>query len=200
MEESFTEFIKKELKPKTVLIGCGLPASGKTICARAVAEIKSYRILSTDIIRLEVLKDEDIFDEKVASDIDKRSLVYDELFKKADELAEKGDGIILDGTFFTQGLRRHAAGIAAKHEMSLIILQTQCPDDVCLRRISQRAKERYESNAITEQAFFNNLNNFEPVDVGDIKRNYPNLSVIHILVDTTSDFIKDWFIIDNITR
>jgi hypothetical protein len=37
-----------------------------------------------------VLKGEDIFDEKVASDMDKRMLVYDETFRQAEELLKKG--------------------------------------------------------------------------------------------------------------
>lgn len=196
MRKDFTEFIKNELKPYSLLIGCGLPASGKTACASAVQKIKGYKILSTDIIRLEVLRNEDVFDEKVASDNDKRSLVYEELFKKADEIAGKVNGIILDATFFTQLLRRKAAFIADRHGMTLIIIQTHCPDEVCLRRISRRGKERYESNAITEQAFYNNLNNFEPVDINDIKKNYPDLSIVHVMVDTASDDIRDWFIVD----
>lgn len=200
MRKDFIEFIKNDLGPNILLIGCGLPASGKTVCAHTVQEIKGYKILSNDIIRLEVLKDEDVFDEKVASDNDKRFLVYDELFKKADEIAGNFEGIILDATFFTQLLRKKAALIAARHGMTLFILQTHCPDEVCLRRISQRGRERYESNAITEQAFYNNLNDFEPVDIEDIKKNYPYLSVVHVVVDTASDDIKDWFIIDITAR
>ena len=50
---------------------------------------------------MEVLKNEDIFDEKVASDMDKRVMVYDEMFRLADESLKKGDGVILDATFIT---------------------------------------------------------------------------------------------------
>jgi len=64
--------IKRELEPKTVLIACGLPASYKTETTEVIAEIKGYRILRSDLIRLEVLKNEDIFDEKVASSMKKK--------------------------------------------------------------------------------------------------------------------------------
>ena len=65
MREPFNVYMKKELKPATVLIACGLPASYKTETTEAIAQLMGYRILRTDLIRLEVLKNEDIFDEKV---------------------------------------------------------------------------------------------------------------------------------------
>ena len=127
MREPFVDFMKKELDPKTVLIACGLPASYKTETTEVIAEIKGYKILRSDLIRLEVLKNEDIFDEKVASNMNKRVLVYDEMFRMAHELARKGQGTILDATFVTQTLRRRAAEVAAENAMTLVIQQTQCP-------------------------------------------------------------------------
>ncbi len=152
MKEPFVEFMKKELEPGTVLIACGLPASYKTETTEVIAELKGYRILRSDLIRLEVLKNEDIFDEKVASSMQKRTLVYDEMFRMADEAAGRGEGIILDATFVTQTLRRRAAKVASDHGKTLVIQQTQCPKAVSLSRISKRTKENYESNALTEQA------------------------------------------------
>jgi len=200
MREAFVDFIKRELEPKTVLIACGLPASYKTETTEVIAEIKGYRILRSDLIRLEVLKNEDIFDEKVASNMKKRTLVYDEMFRMADESAAEGEGIILDATFVTQTLRRRAAEVAAKHGMKLVIQQTQCPKEVSLRRISQRTKENYESNALTEQAYTNNVKKFEAVDLEDLKGLYPDLNIVHLLVDTTSNLTEEWFVIGKTTR
>ncbi len=200
MREAFVDFIKRELEPKTVLIACGLPASYKTETTEVIADIKGYRILRSDLIRLEVLKNEDIFDEKVASSMKKRTLVYDEMFRMADESGAEGEGIILDATFVTQALRRRAAEVAAKYGMELVIQQTQCPKEVSLRRISQRTKENYESNALTEQAYTNNVKKFEPVDLEDLKGIYPDLNIVHLLVDTTSNLIEEWFVIGKVTR
>ncbi|MDY6974396.1 MAG: hypothetical protein SV775_19085, partial [Thermodesulfobacteriota bacterium] len=73
MREPFVNFMKRELEPGTVLIACGLPASYKTETTEVIASLKGYKILRTDLIRLEVLKGEDIFDEKVASNMNKRT-------------------------------------------------------------------------------------------------------------------------------
>ncbi|MCF8130309.1 MAG: ATP-binding protein [Deltaproteobacteria bacterium] len=199
MKEPFVEFMKKELEPGTVLIACGLPASYKTETTEVIAELKNYRILRSDLIRLEVLKNEDIFDEKVASSMQKRTLVYDEMFRLADEAAGRGEGIILDATFVTQSLRRRAAKVAADHGKTLVIQQTQCPKEVSLGRISKRTKENYESNALTEQAYTNNVNKFEPVDLNDLKQRHPALNIVHLLVDTSSDLIDEWVVISKKT-
>jgi len=200
MRESFVDFMNRELGPKTVLIACGLPASYKTETTEVIAEMKGYRILRSDLIRLEVLKNEDIFDEKVASSMKKRTLVYDEMFRVAHEMAAEGQGVILDATFVTQALRRRAAQVAADHGMTLVIQQTQCPREVSLRRISRRTKENYESNALTEKAYTNNVKKFEPVDLADLKALYPELNMVHLLVDTTSDLTEEWYVIGKVTR
>jgi len=142
-----------------------------------------------------VLKDEDIFDEKVASNMDKRMMVYEETFKRADEILQKGDSVIIDATFITQSLRRRAAAIAAKYKRTFIILQTHCPQEVAIARILRRTKDDYESNALTEQAYLNNKKRFEKVDLHDLKRLNPNLDIIHLIVDTEKDPPEDWYII-----
>ena len=194
MREPFRKFIQTELGVNILLITCGLPGTWKTETSEEVSKIKGYPILRTDLIRLELLKDEAIFDEKVASDMDKRMMVYDEAFRQADEILEKGDSVILDATFITNELRRRAAAIAAKHNKTFVILQTHCPQEVAIARILRRTKEDYESNALTEQAYLNNKKKFEEVDVDDLKRLNPNLSIIHLTVDTQYDPPEDWYI------
>lgn len=195
MKEPFAKFIEAELKPGTLLITCGLPGTWKTETSEEISKIKGYPILRSDLIRLEVLKGQDVFDEKVASDMSKRVSVYDEMFRRAEELAQKGKGVILDATFVTQELRRRAAGIAANHNMTFIILQTQCSEDVSIARILRRTKEDYESNALTKEAYYNNKKKFEPVDLGDLKKRYPELKTVHLTVDTEHDPPEEWYVI-----
>ncbi len=195
MKEPFVKFVENELGTGFLLIACGLPGTWKTETTEEVARIKGYPLLRTDLIRQEVLKNEDIFDEKVASNMDKRTMVYDEMFRQADEALEKGDGVILDATFVTRSLRRRAAEIAAKHNLAFVILQTDCPQDVSIKRILSRTKEDYESNALTEEAYLNNKKRFEAVDLDDLKRLYPSLNIIHLIVDTRHDLPEDWYVI-----
>jgi uncharacterized protein len=202
MKEPFASFIKAKLEPRTLLITCGLPASYKTETSEEIAKIKGYPILRSDLIRLEVLKNEDIFDAKVAGNMNKRLSVYDELFKRADELAvkDKKSGMILDATFVTQELREKAAQIATKNNMTYVIMQTSCPQEVSLARISKRTKEKYESNALTPDAYLANKSKFEAVNIDALKKKYPTLKIMHLTVDTCRDEMAQWFIIDEEKR
>ncbi len=197
MKEPFVSFVKANLEPRTLLITCGLPASYKTETSEEIAKIKGYPILRSDLIRLEVLKNEDVFDAKVAGNMNKRLSVYDEVFRRADQLAskDKKGGMILDATFVTQELRERAAEIAAKNQMIFVILQTSCSQEVSLARISKRTKEKYESNALTPEAYLANKSKFEPVNIDAIKKKYPSLKIVHLTVDTCQDQMDKWFII-----
>lgn len=200
MKEPFEAYVREEYSGTPVVIACGLPASNKTETMEVVARVKGYKILRTDMIRKEVLKDEDIFDEKVASNMDKRTLVYDEMFRLAGETVAGGRGVILDATFVTQALRRRAAEVASLHGMPFIIQQTHCSEEYSLNKISKRTKENYESNALTDQAYFNNKTKFEEVDLDDLKETFPELSITHLTVDTGSDLEEEWFVIGRVDR
>jgi predicted kinase len=195
LREPFRKFVERKLGTCVLLITCGLPGTWKTETSEEISRIKGYPILRSDLIRLEVLKGENIFDEKVASDMSKRTMVYDETFRRADEALERSDSVILDATFVTQSLRRRAAEIAAKHNKTFVILETHCPQEVAIGRILRRTQEDYESNALTKQAYLNNKKKFEKVDVDDLKRLYPELKIIHLTVDTQYDSPTDWYII-----
>jgi len=195
LREPFIEFVEAELGSGTLLITCGLPGTWKTETSEELSRVMGYPILRSDLVRLEVLKSEDVFDVKVASNMGKRLSVYDELLRRADGLVQKSrEGVILDATFVTQELRRRAAEVAAKHDLTLVILQTSCSEEVSLARIARRTKENYESNALTPDAYYSNKKKFEPVDLDDLKERFPKLRIMHLTVDTEHDAPEDWFI------
>jgi predicted kinase len=196
VKEPFDKIIDTILSPKTLLITCGLPGTWKTETAEKVSKIKGFPILRSDIIRLEVLKNDNVFDPKVAGNMKKRLSVYDEVLRRADELTSKSEGgLILDATFVSQDLRRRAAEVAAKHGLDFVIMETNCPQEVSFARIERRTKEKYESNALTIDAYLANKQKFEPVDIADIKQRNPNLKILHLKVDTCHDNPEDWYVI-----
>jgi hypothetical protein len=81
------------------------------------------------------------------------------------------------------------------HDMTFVILQTSCPEVVSLARIQRRTREKYESNALTAEAYFANKSKFEPVDVDALKRMYPKLKIVHLTVDTCDDSRENWYVI-----
>jgi hypothetical protein len=195
LKEPFAKLVETKLGDDALLITCGLPGTMKTETSEEISRIKGYPIVRTDLIRREVLKNEDIFDEKVASDMQRRMRVYDETFRQAEEALEKGGSVIIDATFITQSLRRRAAAIADKHNKPLVILQTYRPREVAIAYILRRTKEDYESNALTEEAYVNNEKKFEKVDLDDLKNLHPNLNIVHLTVDTQHSSPEGWYII-----
>jgi hypothetical protein len=195
MREPFAQYVKSKLPADFLLVACGLPGTWKTETTGEVNKIRGGRLLRSDLIRLEVLKGQDVFDSKVGGDMKKRTQVYDVMFEQADEALKSNKIVILDATFVTQELRQRAAAIAARHKKTFVILQTDCPQEVSIRRILARDKENYVSNALTEESYLNNKKKFEAVNTDELKKRNPGLKVIHLVVDTSKDPPEDWYII-----
>ncbi|MDP6155779.1 MAG: ATP-binding protein [Candidatus Thermoplasmatota archaeon] len=195
MREEFADFIHNKLPKDALLITCGLPATWKTETSAEIAKIMGYPILRTDLVRLEVLKDLDIFDNRVASNMDNRKRVYDEVFGRANEIIKRGNGLIIDATFVVAVLRRRAAKIACANKKMFVILETSCPREVSIARIMRRTRENYESNALTEQAYVNNEKKWEKIDISSIKKEYPGIAILHLTVDTTRDEPEGWYVV-----
>lgn len=198
--QKYADFVKEYFEPKSVIIACGLPATYKTETIEVASEILGSKILRSDLIRLDVLKGEDIFNEKVASNMNKRTAVYDKMFEMADDIVKRGEGVFLDATFITQQLRLKAAEIADKYKMTFIIQHTSCPKEISLERISRRTKEEYVSNALTEEAYNNNEKKFEAVDLNEFKKCFPDLKILYILVDTASDNTESWTVTSVVSK
>ena len=155
--------------------------------------MKDFQILRSDMIRLEVLKDEDIFDHQVASDPERRKRVYEEMFRRAENtLKTEKRGLILDATFFTQELRSQAAELAEKSHRTFVIAECVCTEERSIQRILKRTKENYESNALTQEAYLNNKALFQPVDIKDLKKRFKKVPMIHLTIDTEFDTLSDW--------
>ena len=193
MERSFAEAIQSEVPSASVLISVGLPGSWKSPVTEEIAKMKGFQILRSDMIRLEVLKGQDVFDNKVASDPNRRKRVYEEMFRRAETTLKKDQsGLILDATFFTQELRGRAAELAEKFHRAFVIAECVCTEEKSIERILKRTKEHYESNALTREAYLNNKAVFQPVDVDDLKKKFKHLSIIHLAIDTEQEALPGW--------
>jgi hypothetical protein len=158
-----------------------------------IARMKGFQILRSDMIRLEVLKGQDIFDNKVASSPENRRKVYEEMFRLAKDALETSEGgLILDATFVSQELRARAAEIAEKAHRPFVIAECACTEEKSIERILKRTKENYESNALTREAYLNNKAIFQPIDIDDLNKRVQGLSIIHLTVDTKFNNAPDW--------
>jgi predicted kinase len=193
MKKDFAEVIQAEVPKDCVLISVGLPGSWKSPVTEEIARMKGFEILRSDMVRLDVLKGLDIFDNKVASSPENRARVYEEMFRRAEvALRVPSGGLILDATFFTRDLRARAAGLAEKAKRTFVIAECACSEEKSIERILKRTKEKYESNALTKEAYLNNKAIFEAVNPDDLKRKFPTLPIIHLTIDTEFDTAPDW--------
>jgi predicted kinase len=193
MERSFSEVIESKIPKNCVLISVGLPGSWKSPVTEEIARLKGFQILRSDIIRLEILKGEDIFNNKVASDPDRRKKVYEEMFRRAENILKTTqDGLILDATFFTQELRARAAELAEETHRAFVIAECACTEEKSIERILKRTKENYESNALTQEAYLNNKALFQPIDTVDLKKRFKTLPIIYLTIDTEYDTPVGW--------
>ncbi len=193
MERAFSEVIKSEIPGDSLLISVGLPGSWKSPVTEEIARTMGFQILRSDLVRLEVLKGEDVFDNKVASDPNRRTRVYEEMFRRAEETLKTAQaGLILDATFFTQDLRSRAAELAEKANRTFVIAECVCTEERSIERILKRTKENYESNALTKEAYLNNKTLFQPIDTADLKRKFKTLPIIYLRIDTEYDTPPDW--------
>lgn len=193
MERAFAEAIESEVPKNSVLISVGLPGSWKSPVTEEIARMKGFQILRSDMIRLEVLKGEDVFDNQVASDPNRRRRVYEEMFRRARAFLKTSQGgLILDATFVTQNLRVEAAAIADEARRPFVIAECVCSEEKSIERILKRTKENYESNALTREAYLNNKAIFQPIDIDDLKKKVSGLSILHLTIDTESNDAPDW--------
>ena len=193
MGKDFSKVIKSEIPKDSVLISVGLPGSWKSPVTEEIAKMRGFQILRSDMIRLEVLKGQDIFDNKVASSPENRKRVYEEMFRQAKNALERAEGgLILDATFFTQELRSQGAELALKARRTFVIAECVCTEERSIERILKRTKENYESNALTREAYLNNKAIFQPVDIDDLKKQFQELPIIHLTIDTEYDTLPDW--------
>jgi predicted kinase len=193
MDKPFLEVIESEIPKNCVLVSVGLPGSWKSPVTEEIAKIKGFQILRSDMIRLEVLKGQDIFDNKVASSPENRKKVYEEMFRQAKTLLKTiQGGLILDATFFTQALRAQAAELAENANRPFAIAECVCTEERSIQRILKRTKENYESNALTKEAYLNNKALFQAVDMDDMKKTFKAVSMIHLIIDTEYDTFPDW--------
>lgn len=193
MGRAFSEVIESEIPKDSLLISVGLPGSWKSPVTEEIARLRGFQILRSDIIRLETLKGEDIFDNKVASDPNRRIKVYEEMFRQAENaLKTIQEGLILDATFFTQELRARAAELAEKTHRTFVIAECVCTEEKSIERILKRTKENYESNALTKEAYLNNKALFQSIDTVDLKKKFKTLPIIYLTIDTEYNTPVDW--------
>jgi len=139
--------------PRLVVV-CGLPGTGKTTVARAVADRLDATRLRTDVVRKEL-----VADPEYTSDEERR--VYDELVSRAGDRLADGEPVVLDGTFYRARHRDRAAALAADRGVPFDLLRVECPPSVVERRMAGREDDASDADFGVHLQY---REQFEPVE------------------------------------
>ena len=78
-----------------------------------------------------------------------------------------------------------------------------CHDEdgqLVILQLSIKENDNMFFEGLKNLAYINNVNRFEPVDLEDFKSRYPGLKIVHLLIDTSSDLVEEWFVINQVKR
>jgi len=135
---SETDALDSRATTPTVVVVCGLPGVGKTTVAEDVADRVDGRVVRTDVVRKDLFPDPEYTPEESRQ-------VYAELFDRARETVERGQSVVLDGTFKDADLRDRAVELSESLDAEFRLVKVECAEDVVRERI--RSREGDESDA-----------------------------------------------------
>lgn len=113
-----------------MIIITGLPGTGKSTLARALADSIGSRHLNTDVIRGELGM-------RGQYDAKSKEAVYEELLKRAGELLEEGQSVIIDGTFYKKNLRNRFLELARRRQKSIRWIELRASEETIRQRVRE---------------------------------------------------------------
>lgn len=144
---------------------CGLPGTGKTTVAEAIAERLDAERLRTDVVRKELFPDPQYTEEEV-------SAVYREVLDRARDRLELDESVVVDATFQDVRYREWAREAAAESGADFELVAVECDEDVARDRIRARTEGESDADVDVYDLF---AETFDPVEMD------------HVTVDNSGD-------------
>jgi len=152
----------------TLLVVCGMPASGKSTIARELAKTLGVKIFSSDVMRKELfsLQPSERVDVSFEQGIYSKggtSLTYGKLLLLAQDEIGKGCSVILDATYSSRHQRGEVLRLSRDMDVNIIFVECVCSEAVLKDRLLKREGTSSVSDARLRH--FEQLKaRFEPLD------------------------------------
>jgi uncharacterized protein len=153
------------LRRPWLLLCCGLMGSGKSVLAEALAQRLDLEVLSSDVLRKELVGLQPTPPAHAAYGeglytTERTEATYAHLFQRAESLLTGGHSVLLDASFQRSHHRTQAMQLAARLGAEFRLLECWCPEDELRRRLEARvalggavSDGRWELIAQQRQAF-----------------------------------------------
>lgn len=155
------------------ILCCGLPASGKSVAAEALAEASggAWPLLSSDLLRKELAgaaPTERLPPACYSPDFSRRT--YDELLARALAASGRGRVVLIDANFRSRADRLRFAEAARGAGARSVLLQVEIDEDLARERLRRRAAAG-DSVSDADAAVYETLRrSFEPPEGGEADR------------------------------
>ncbi len=156
----------ERLGPPILLVVRGLSGTGKSTLAAALSESLGCGCLQSDKLRRQLFgaptSDANFNTGRYSAE--NRQVVYDNLFRLAEEQLSHGLSVILDGTFLTSESRRRAIQLASIHQAVPVLVTCTCPSSLAIERIRDRGTVRTTESDVRPEFVDRQRSEEEPDD------------------------------------
>lgn len=128
-------------REKWLVIGCGLPATGKTTLLERLARRSGWPCLSTDVIRKQLAgcdAGDELPERYYETDFSQRT--YGEMISRAEDALKDGP-VILDANFGKAETREKALHLAGKTGARVLIIWLRADEETIRQRLAERDQD-----------------------------------------------------------
>jgi hypothetical protein len=153
--ESFARLAYKysvQFSRPSLWVFCGLPASGKSLFARMIADIFSMDLFQSDVVRKE-MSGLNLLQQRIEPfgkglyRPELRGMVYGQMLALAQDSLKSGRSVVLDATFSLRKWREDAARLASDIDTNFILVECLGSEETIRKRLKEREGKETASDA-----------------------------------------------------
>jgi aminoglycoside phosphotransferase family enzyme/predicted kinase len=180
------------LRSPTVIVIAGLPGTGKTSIARAIAGELGLRVVSSDAVRKSLFEIRDKYEFGAGPyGSDASVITYRTMIERGREFLRIDDGVVLDATFRSAADRALARTMAEAACASFRIIECKLSSEAVRERLKRREERREGLSDANWEIYLSQSSEYDAIDPG-----YRS----HLELDTSRDLAVNAHIAANWLR